>query len=381
MKNILRTSLLVLLFVVLLPVGMARANSTPAWSMPGSGGLVTPARTLDVRIDRETLSFDFTSDIAAPKVKAVYELTNVSGRDATLDLLFIAPSRDAPSLALDGNPLKVEAAPNAQLPVEWLAPRTGIDPRTGEDYPIRDYAGTMGTTVAWAFRLSLPATGRGSMTAEYESRTGYDRNRADYVIRHLGYVLGPARNWAGFGTLEVSATLPDRYLLAAKPDLQRIGDSNGVATFRATFDGVSDEILRLSTISAPQPLSPWVGPIGFFFPFLPSVLVGIGAGVLLASLRRWYFAFLAAGTVGYFASAMVAGGLTMLLMATPPLASASEDLSDLSGITYTQIASALFLAPFFGSVLAAIWAAVASYRKGRRGPVPSSRGVEATPER
>ncbi len=346
---------------------VAAGNSTPAWTMPGSGGLVVPVTTTSVRIERERLHFDFVSSLASPKIRADYDLVNLTASPVTLDLLFVGPTASAPALALDGVALRAVPAERAQLPAEWLAPSSGIDPTTGEEYPLRDYGGGTGRTSAYSFSLGLPADGRSRLTAEYESLAGYDRTRTDHVVRHLAYILGPAGNWAGFGRLEVTATAPSRYVLAARPALLKQGEAGGVSTYSASFDGIPAEVMRISIVASPGPVSGWIGWIGFGLPFLPGLILASIGGRLFSRMRHRIVAFFVAGAVVYFVSAVAGTALSWAVMAQEPFASATEDRSDLATMTYTQIFAAIGLAPFAASVIAAVWAAAASRPTASRG--------------
>ncbi len=348
---------------------VAFGNSTPAFTVPGSSGLVVPTVNRDVRIERERLSFDFVSSVVTPTVKAGYDLANTSARNVELDLLFVGPTSGNLRLALDGAQLNADKVDKVQLPAGWLAPKTGIDPRTGQDYAIADYSGDMGRTSAWSLRIQLPASGRGTLTAEYESLTGYDRKRADYVIRHLAYVLGPAGNWAGFGTLEVTATVPSRYLLASNPGLTRQHDTAGVATYSATFQGIPAEMLRISTMASPSAVSEWVGWTGFGLPFVAGLIVAAGLGTWCRRINGRVAAFLVGGTLAFVATVALGAALDWTVMAQEPFSSAMDDRADLANINYAHIFSALVLAPFAASLVAATWAA-----SGRRGGRPGPRG-------
>lgn len=365
---------LLLLGLLLAGIGSpesALANSTPSTVAPSSGGLVVPSTTSDVRIERETLSLDFTSGRTEAQIAASYELVNVSGRDAQLDLLFIAPGGRSLEVALDGVPVDVAETANAQLPAEWLASDRGIDPRSGDEYEMGEHLSGQSRTRAWAFRIAVPAGARKTLTASYRGLLGYDRTRADHVLHHLVYVLGPARNWAGVGELRVTVTAPSDLLVATSPPLPLVEEADGVARYAATFDGIPADLLRVSTMVRPSPLDAWVEPVSLWLPFLPGLALAALAGVLCSRIGKWVVALVVAGGVAYGATAIA--GTALLWMTADWLFPNADELSNRTAVTYISIFSALVIAPFCSSVVAAIWAGVGSGLRGRQ----SNRGAKA----
>lgn len=353
--------------LVAIPVAV-QANAMPARSQPGSGGLVVPSATSEVRIERERLTFDFTGSRQAAGVKAVYELANSSARAVTLDLVFIAPGGQALSLALDGVPLTAREVENVELPKEWVAPNVGLDPRTGEEYDLGQSVAGFNRNHTWAFRLNLPAGGWGSLSADYSAVLGYDNEQADYVLRHLVYVLGPAKNWASFGGLEVSAVLPSGYSLTSAPSMAKVSEDGGVARYAATFNGVPSDLLRLSTMRVPSPYVAFVAPIEFGLPVLVALLVAIIAGTLFQRIRRAWLAFFLGGGVAFFATLVLAPVLVMAAVSIEPLASAGEDLTSKSGYGYmlVMLGWMVVVAPFASSLVGGIWAGLGARGRAQR---------------
>ncbi|MHB1132921.1 MAG: hypothetical protein ACYC4L_11090 [Chloroflexota bacterium] len=361
--------LLVGLLLAPLPV---YANAVPAKAHPGDAGLLVPSRTTEVSIEREILSFDFVADVDTADVRATYYLANGAATDVALDLVFVAPGGESLVVTLDG--VAVPAAEvKAELPAAWGASNLVIDPRTGDEY-LLDGVVRDAYTRAWSFPVRLAAGARATLSVAYSAPTGYDRNREDYVVRHTAYSLGPARNWAGFGTLEVSARVPAAYTLAASPPLSRRGDDGQVAEYSATFTGVPADLLRIATVHAPHPLAGWLDPILLGVPTIAGLLLALVVSVFAGRLRGRLRAFLVAGTATFALCFVALPVLGLLLAALDPLAAAAEDLTAKSSYwsTLGLIAWLAVVAPFVASLVAATVAAV---RSGRLPAAPLLRPV------
>ncbi len=317
--------------------------------------------------------FDLTGEVAT--ARASYDLANVSDRDVALDLLFISPIGDDLLITLEGMPLEVHAEPNADLPEEWRLSTRSVDPLTGEEYELNT-AATHEPSSAYSFDVQLKAGARATLDATFTPLLTVDRARHEYITRHLTYVLGPAKNWAGFGTLEVSVAAPSRYVLGASPALRKVGEAGGVARYSGTFDGVPAEVLKLATISnaavAPRPLWESVKvPIGIVLPIVAAALVGIGLGGWLARIRRPWLAGLAAGGLTFVVSAAIGVGMGAL-MSVPTAASDPAELSnaaDYVGITLFVfwVVWVICVLPALAALLGALRAAILSSRRSMEG--------------
>lgn len=363
---------LVILLVFLLCVPLpAFANAMPSRTSPNDLGLLVPARTAEVRIEREVLTFDFVADVDEATVEATYYLSNLAAKDVILDLVFVAPGGQGLAVVLDGAPLAVKAT-EVMIPSQWSASDRVLDPRTGEEYVLKGFP-SAAQTGGWAFQAKIPAGGKATLSVQYEVRAGYDRDRADYVLRHAVYSLGPARNWAGFGSLEVSAKVPSAYILAASPALALRADDGKVAEYTATFSGLPADVLRLSTMHKPHPLASWVDPVLYGVPALAGLLLALLVGAIAARLRGRLKAFLVAGTVTFALGFVALPSLALLLSAVEPLATASEDL--VAKQSYWSVLGLLgflgVVVPFVASLVAAGLAAM------RARPAPT--GPEAIP--
>ncbi|MHB9092986.1 MAG: hypothetical protein ACYC7H_16365, partial [Chloroflexota bacterium] len=319
----------------------AQANGTPSRTAPAGAGLVLPTTTADVRVEAESLTIDFGDMDYGAQVEARYDLANNSARRVNLDVLFLALQGDEPVVTLGNERLAITTVSNAQLPPEWLAPKRLIDPRTGGFYE-PDGVAQMANPGTYGFEITLPPNGRATLSVAYEAYLGYDRTRDDYVIRHLAYVLGPARNWAGFGTLKVTALVPSAYEIASEPALTRSDERDGVARYTGSFDGLPADILSIATVHRSSPLLALQNPIQFGLPLLVAIVVAVPVGRLCRRIRsRW-----AAGLIAVVVAGTVAavGGVTatMLVMSFGPLGEAFTDTTERSG--------------YLGIVLFALWA-------------------------
>lgn len=231
------------------PAATAWANMAappPPQTVHRGSRLGEPAGGLrDVFIEHETLRMDLRplADAKPASVEAVYRVRN-DGAPRTLDLLFVADglARGATSVAVDGRPVAAAAGGAAALPASWRAPASTPDPA--------DSAGTLpyeprsqGTL---AFRITLP-TGRHEIRVRYPAEPAAYSTNGLTPIWQLGYVLAPARDWAGFGTLDVRVDLPRGWMAKSSIPLRR--DGNALA---GSFRGVPADALALG-VQKPEP--------------------------------------------------------------------------------------------------------------------------------
>jgi hypothetical protein len=204
----------------------------------------------DVTIEHETLRMDLRPLAHAnpAMVEAVYRVRN-DGPARGLDLLFVANglARGKTTVEIDGHAVSATPRAAGTLPASWRAPSATPDP-----------AGATGTLPyeprgegTLAFRVSLPA-GRHEIRVRYPAdATAYQRNELTPVWQ-LGYVLAPARDWAGFGTLDVRVDVPRGWAARSSVPLRREG---GALT--GSFRGVPADAIALA-VQKPEPSAgPW----------------------------------------------------------------------------------------------------------------------------
>jgi hypothetical protein len=224
----------------------ARANMAvrQPGSRPGDAPREPSGGLKSVRILSETLVIDMRplKGLRPAVVEATYVVSNEAG-EHSLDLVFVAASmRPGAAWAwkggawspvaglpeaergvwLDGRSVEARAAADETgLPAAWSPPSTtpGLKPGQGE-LPLKSEGdGTL------SFRVTL-TPGRHELRVRYEARPGaYADARSDAVYWQLGYVLSPAREWAGFGGLEAKVLLPAGWHAAARPEMRREGDA------------------------------------------------------------------------------------------------------------------------------------------------------------
>lgn len=181
-----------------------------------------PAGALrDVFIEHETLRFDLRPlEKGRPVwVEAAYRVRN-DGPARALDLLFVANglARGATSVTVDGRPVASTPGAAGALPPSWRAPATtpAFD-SAGATLPYEPRGeGTL------AFRVRLPA-GRHEIRVRYPAEASARSVNDLTPVWQLGYVLAPARDWGGFGGVEVRVQAPPRWRVATAPALRSEG--------------------------------------------------------------------------------------------------------------------------------------------------------------
>jgi hypothetical protein len=230
----------------------ARANMAlrrPA-SRPGDAAREPAGSLKQVRILRESLVIDLRplADLRPAVVEANYRVRN-DGDAQSLELVFVAaalgkaaagaswvwrqgewvqePGRagadDESGVWLDGQPVAATEAPqgDAKLPDAWQSPRTSPALEAGQE-ALPYEAKSDGQIV---FRVTL-APGEHAFRVRYLARpSAYCDARTHAIYWQLGYVLAPAREWAGFGGLDAKVLLPAGWRAASSPEMRRDADA------------------------------------------------------------------------------------------------------------------------------------------------------------
>jgi hypothetical protein len=204
----------------------------------------------DVVIERETLRFDLRPLTAGKPVlvEAAYRVRN-HGAARALDLLFVADglARGATSVTVDGRPVASRPGVAGALPPSWRPPATtpAFD-SAGATLPYQSRReGTL------SFRLQLPA-GRHEIRVRYPAdATAYSVNELTPVWQ-LGYVLAPARDWGGFGGIDVRVEAPRGWQVRTEPQLRREGDA-----LVGAWNGLPADAISISVQKPPPTPSPW----------------------------------------------------------------------------------------------------------------------------
>jgi len=220
----------------------------------------------DVFIEHEALRFDLRP-LARGRpvwVEAVYRVRN-DGPARALDLLFVANglARGATAVSVDGRPVSATPGAAGTLPPTWRAPATT---------PSFDSAGA---TLAYeprgegtlSFRVQLPA-GRHQIRVRYPAEASVHSVNRLTPVWQLGYVLAPAREWGGFGGIEVRVEAPQRWQVLTEPALRREGVALVGAWNRLPADAIS-----ISAQKPEPPAGPWYL---LWFVLTGAGLAGIG---------------------------------------------------------------------------------------------------------
>lgn len=200
-----------------------------------------PIGIKDITITREELVIDMRPMIdraALAKVRATYHLDN-RGVDKPLDLVFAMGSQaSAFRVTLDGVEITSTLPSDAPLPESWQPPTKTPGFDGGEHW-----YGLDNPPLSVAFKLVVPA-GRHELAVTYNAQPvqfGLD----SVLAYQFGYVLSPARAWAGFGGLDLTVHVPEDWRIAITPALKREGD-----TLRGSFSTVPADAVAL-TIQTP----------------------------------------------------------------------------------------------------------------------------------
>jgi hypothetical protein len=271
--------------------------------LPGDPiGEPSPAlQTLTIENEMLTLDLRPLAADKAARVGATYMIRN-DGATTRTDLLFVAAalSAGAAEVALDGTPVPFHRAPTRALPSSWQPPATtpGLGGRADLAYHTPNSRGLR-------FALTMPP-GRHTIAVHYAARATAYSDGVPTRYWQLGYVLAPARQWAGFGGLDVSVHLPAGWSAASRPLLARQGDE-----LTAHFTDIPADTLAL-TVQDPPP-APQRGPLFVTLgDAMLALMMGLPAGRALGRRQRgalWLLPFsvlLAAGGTWAYASVAMA---------------------------------------------------------------------------
>jgi hypothetical protein len=211
---------------------------------------VEPNGARDIVIQREALTMDMRplADGRTVHVEAVYQLHTDRAIDK-LELVFVTGSATTTvfNVSLDGQKLPSSQTPikdpQKEFPARWQAPATTPGLNGG---PLQ-YA-TPTPNSLWSFQLTL-TPGEHTLQVRYDAVAASYRSSSPTLYWQLAYVLSPAREWGGFGGLDVTVQLPPGWHAASQPALTRDGD-----TLRGSFDDLPADSIAF-TAQYPPPSS------------------------------------------------------------------------------------------------------------------------------
>lgn len=305
-----------------------------------------------VTIVHEQLAIDMRplrSDSPA-LVDVTYRVRN-DGPARTLDLQFVAASLAAgeANVSLDDAPIPSQRTV-ADVPASWRPPAT--TPPIGSGQPL-SYETRKNQSLAFALSLD---SGEHRIQVRYPAVASAVSGDSPTRYWQLGYVLAPAREWAGFGGLDITVQLPAGWHAAATPALQRTGD-----TLSGSFLGVPADALALTT-QAPAPAVTDLTPFAWLGGLIVSIVLGIVAGRWLGAhghTAAWALPVSAAAGIAWFVAALAAA-----LSTSPTLAG-----QDAWTYHYGQTLAGVLLSPLAlvaGLVVTQLSAVISRRRAARR---------------
>jgi hypothetical protein len=231
----------------------------------------------DVVITHERLSFDLRplATGGSAQVEALYEIEN-RGDERTVDLVFVSGPMDSDSaaVALDEQPIAAVRKKVDALPPDWQAPKS--TPAITGKSTLPYEAGTVLEMPHFSIKLS---PGSHQLRVRYAAKpTSYSTGSSPAIYWQLAYILAPARQWAGFGGLDVHVQVPAGWRFASTLALTRSGDE-----FTGSFDELPADAIAMTAQARTMPM---VGAIVFWLSKLLPLACVLGGLVLLRKLGR-----------------------------------------------------------------------------------------------
>lgn len=248
-------------------------NAASAWAnmaAPSQGAILTsePNGLEKIYIRRERLTLDFrgvaeTQASRTVAVEAVYDIENTDA-DKTLKLIFVLGINEVKdfNFYLDEQLLPSKFDDYSKLPKQWKAPLSTPwhDNKTLGFFPSDNIQKTA------LIELTIPK-GRHVLKAQYNASPATYSGFAPRQLYQFAYVLAPARNWAGFGGLDLTILMPEGWELITAPAMEQTG-----ATMQKHFDQIPADALGF-TFGKPLPPGYYQLDEVFFWLALASVFV------------------------------------------------------------------------------------------------------------
>lgn len=354
----------------------ARGNLGPLRKMPEIG---EPVGIKNIAITNEELTIDLRpiGNRELARVDVVYKLHN-SGLSQTQKLLFYSGSKlKNLTIQFDGAVIPNAVEEVDDIPPHWKGPYQS---------PCLYSLNSLGISTELASPASCEVTippGHHTLQVRFETATATNPRRVPTPYHQFLYVLSPARDWDGFGGIDVTIYLPRGWKTAVEPEMTRDGD-----TLRGKFATLPADAITLTT-AEPAPAAYRIIVNGFN---VTLTIVGLGGlwlcwrkgrlmGQRLAK-RRLETGYLDHGIAApAFGYGMLWSGSVVLLAAAaflaPDLGIPSDDRSreyDFHPlmVIYGMVIMAIvtFILGFIG-FLAALIAASRELKRGRRAAVPA----------
>jgi hypothetical protein len=277
-----------------------------------------PRGVKEVAITDEKLTIDLrpVASRRPVEVEAVYLLSN-AGAEKTLDLVFISgvPEVTDFEVCLDGRPTMSRLLPipddRAALmkpPMNWRFPDRL--PGIGRDIAHATFRTGLFPTDSLAFTVELPR-GSSTLRARYRAPAAGADEGYPTATWEFPYVLAPARDWDGFGRLDVTVLIPEGWQWTSQPALASDG-----AVLRGSFDGLPADYLVVAIRKPVGQGLAWVQGISYTL---------YGVSILIEGLLCWWLGLLGGRWLGRKVATGLwgetrAGGLRWVLAATCAIA-------------------------------------------------------------
>ena len=270
----------------------AAADAAPPYA-PGDPIGVPSGPVKDVFIEHEDLSMDLTGVGATPPgggiglpsagstddrtavVDARYTLRN-DGAAQGVDLVFVTASLAVArsQVLFDGSPVVSATSPLGSVPASWMPPHgtPSLDGGPDIDYFVQK-------PVAISFHVEMGA-GRHTMETRYNAVPTQQSSFGVPRLWQLAFVLSPARQWGGFGDLNVSVRVPAGWDAAVRPGLTRTGD-----VLAGHFTGIPSDAIAITT-RLPNPTD-W-GNAGWVAGSMLVLASAVAIGWILGSKIGWF---------------------------------------------------------------------------------------------
>ena len=253
---------------------------------PSQGGNVTgePSGLEEIYITNENLTIDFrplgdlknVTDDANVYVEAVYDIEN-KGEEKELKLVFAVGSQkvnDFQILFDDIAVAKTDSVKIEELPEAWRPPdeTPWLEGKNLMYYPASSLTNSV------SFSLVIPP-GKHIIKTKYTSEAAIYRGLGKLRAFQFAYILAPAREWAGFGGLQVKVFLPKDWTIAALPELEREGE-----ILKGNFAKIPADSLGI-TVQPPMPANH-----GLYANIFSAIFIFSMFGVPLCFLIYGWFA-------------------------------------------------------------------------------------------
>lgn len=263
--------------VTLLMPATGLADAAPPWQ-PGDAVGAPSGAVKDVFIEHENLSMDLTGlngfeqGAERANVVASYTLRN-DGAQRGVDLVFVTASTDVTGgeVTFDGQQVTGVSGPMGSAPPSWMPPAGTPPLSSGPDIPYE-----VDRPVAITFHIEL-GQGLHQLRTRYRALPAqYSGDATAYEPHYwqLAFVLSPARQWEGFGSLDVRIQVPAGWSAAVRPGLTRQGD-----VFSGSFSGIPSDAIAVTTrmpLGYDQTRTGWI--IGLTALIVLALLLGFVAG-------------------------------------------------------------------------------------------------------